>query len=219
MFSKEFLTNEIPALNCEDSGTLALSLMEDYKLKHLPVLKDGKFSFIVSETDIFRMGNPEDSIENLSIFAPYAKENTSIFDVIGIINQYRLSILPVVNETGEYQGVITLNNLLEKIGELCNISKEGAIIAVELNPQEYVLSHIIHLVEQNNAKVSDVFTFMDEKTSKLILLLKIDLEDASNVVRSLERFNYPVRYYAQKQMLSDETAKDRFDELMFYLGM
>lgn len=219
MFSKEFLTNEIPALNSEDTGSFALSLMEEYKLKHLPVLKEGKYSFLISEKDIFRMENPEESIEGLSIFASYAKEDTSILDILRLINQYQLTLLPVVNNQGEYLGAITLPNLLEKIGELCNTSRNGAIIAIELNPQDYILSQIIYLVEQNNARVSNIFSFIEEETSKLVLILKIDLEDGSNVVRSLERFNYSVRYYAQKQMLCDETMRDRLDELMYYLDL
>lgn len=219
MFSKEFLTSEIPALELDDTGLFALSQLEDYKLKHLPVVNEGKYIFLLSEKDIFQMKNMEDSIESLSIFAPYAEESTSILDVIRLINKYQLSILPVANSSGEYLGTITLNNLLEKIGELCNINVEGAIIALELNPNEYSLSQIIHLMEQNNARILNIFSFIEEETSKQILILKINLEDASNVVRSLERFNYPVKYYAQKQLICDETMRDRLDELMYYLEL
>lgn len=219
MFSKEFLTNEIPTLNEESAGSFALSLMEDLKLKHLPVLRERKYAFLLSEKDIFRMENPKESLENISLFAPYVKESTSILDVLRIVNQYQLTLLPVVNDQGEYQGAITLNNLLEKVGELCSTNQDGAVIILELNPQDYVLSQIIHLVEQNNARVLNVFSFMKEEISKQVLILKIDLEDASNVIRSLERFNYPVRYYAQKQMLSDETMRNRLDELMYYLEL
>ena len=219
MFSKEFLTNQIPALNLKDTGVFALSQMEELKLKHLPVLNEGKYAFLVSEKDIFRMENPKESIEDISLFAPSANENTSILDVLRIINKYYLTLLPVVNTEGEYIGSITLNPLLEKIGEICSVGQDGAIIALELNPHDYSLSQIIHLIEQNNAKISGVFSFMEEETSKMILILKIDLEDASNVVRSLERFNYPVRYYAQKHMLNDETMRNRLDELMYYLEL
>jgi hypothetical protein len=93
------------------------------------------------------------------------------------------------------------------------------LIAVELNQQELVLSQIIHLIEVNRAKVLSLFSYMDKETGRPILLLKIDLEDASSVIRSLERFNYPVKYYRQKQMLPDEILKKRIDELMHYIEL
>jgi hypothetical protein len=107
----------------------------------------------------------------------------------------------------------------EILNEMNNAGSEGALIAVELDQQEFVLSHIIHLIEDNRARVMSFFSYMDEETGKLILLFKIDLEDASPVIRSLERFNYPVKYYRQKQMLPDEVLKQRVDELIHYIEL
>jgi CBS domain-containing protein len=219
MFSKELLTNEIPVLNLRDTGSFALSQMEDCKLKHLPVVNERKYLFLISEKDIFGMENPDDSVENRSRYAPCVSENTCILEVLQIVNHNRLTVLPVVNSKGEYLGSIPLDGLLEKLGELCNTWCKGALIALELNPQDYSLSQMIHLVEQNNAKVLNVFSFIEEKTNKQIVLLKIDLEDASYVLRSLERFNYSVRYYSQKQMLTDDIMRSRLNELMFYLEL
>jgi hypothetical protein len=109
--------------------------------------------------------------------------------------------------------------LMEKLNEGGNMGKEGALIVLEINPCDYSLSQIAHLVEQNNAKVLHVFSYMEEETSKQIVSLKIDLEDASNVLRSFERFNYTVRYFMQKQPLNDETMQNRLDELVYYLEL
>jgi alpha-D-ribose 1-methylphosphonate 5-triphosphate diphosphatase PhnM len=108
---------------------------------------------------------------------------------------------------------------MEKLNEISNMGNEGALIVLEINPHDYLLSQVIHLVEQNNAKVIHVFSCMEEETSKQIVILKIDLEDASPILRSFERFNYTVRYYIQKQVLTDETMRTRLDELMYYLEM
>jgi hypothetical protein len=117
---------------------------------------------------------------------------------------------------------LMINNyaaLMEKLNEFSNMGNEGALIVLEINPRDYMLSQIVHLVEQNNAKVLHVFSYMEEETSKQIVILKIDLEDASPVLRSFERFNYTVRYHLQKQVLNDETLQNRFGELMYYLEM
>ena len=107
----------------------------------------------------------------------------------------------------------------EILNEMSNADSEGALIAVELNQQEFVLSHIIRLIEDNRASVLSFFSYIDKETGKPILLFKIDLEDASPVVRSLERFNYPVKFYRQKQALPDEIMKNRVDELIHYIEL
>jgi hypothetical protein len=109
--------------------------------------------------------------------------------------------------------------LLEKLNEFSNMGNEGALIVLEINPRDYMLSQIVHLVEQNNAKVLHVFSYLEEKTSKQIVIIRIDREDASSVLRSLERFNYTVRCYLQKQVLNDETLQNRLNELLYYLEM
>jgi len=107
----------------------------------------------------------------------------------------------------------------EFLNEMYNADSEGALIAVELDQQEFLLSHIIRLIEDNRARVLSFFSYNDEETGRLVLLFKIDLEDASPVVRSLERFNYPVKFYRQKQALPDEIMKNRVDELIHYIEL
>jgi hypothetical protein len=109
--------------------------------------------------------------------------------------------------------------LMENLDKLCNTSSNGALIAVETTQKDYVLSQIIRLIESNNATVLSFFTDFLPETGRQILFFKIDLENASPVIRSLERFDYRVIYSSQKQQLPDETQKKRLDELMFYLEM
>ena len=219
MFSKDFLTEDIPPLNLNDSGIVVLSQMEDFKLKHLPVVSEGNYICLISEKDIFQMQNPDCSIKDITLFAPSVGEESPVLDVLRMMNKNRLSLLPVVSFDGEYKGAITQNLLLEQLDMLCNKDFDGALIALEVSPQEYSLSQIIHLVEQNNAHVLSVFSYIEEETSKQIVLLKVDLDDASPILRSFERFNYTVKYHVQKQGLNDETMQNRLNELMYYLEM
>ena len=100
-----------------------------------------------------------------------------------------------------------------------NMGNDGSWIVLEVNPADYVLSQIAHLVEQNNAKVLHVFSCLEEETSKQIILLKIDLKDASLIVRSLERFNYVVRYSSGAKDIVTETMRHRANELIHYLEL
>lgn len=217
MLTKEMLNKQISALNPKNTGHYALSVMEDLKLKHLPVVSSNKYSFLLSEKDIFSMDNPGSPIDKASVFSPYAHENTAIIDVLHLMAKDKLSVLPVVGQEGDYLGAVTLDTLAWKLDEISNGGLSGSIIAIEVNSTDYDLSGIARLAESNNAKIVTLFTFPSSGTDRLTVLIKIDLEDASPLLRSLERFNYHVLYYSQKDGLVDEILKKRLDELMFYL--
>ena len=219
MLSKEILIKQIPVLKSTDKGSLALSLMEEYKLKHLPVVDDGKYTCLVTERDIFSMENIENQVKGLCFFAPYVVEDTHILEVLRIMNLDKLTLLPVIDQKGQFMGAITLPVLIEKLSEITNAESNGALIAIEISLQDYDLSNIIRLVESNNSKVLCLFSYLVKETERLIVVLKIDSEDASAVLRSFERFNYSVVYYFQKQSLTDDIQRNRLDELMYYLQM
>ncbi|MDR2805114.1 MAG: hypothetical protein LBB85_05635 [Dysgonamonadaceae bacterium] len=109
--------------------------------------------------------------------------------------------------------------LMATFDEAGNLGGEGSWIVLEVNPADYVLSQIAHLVEQNNAQALHVFSYLEEETAKQIVLLKIDLKDASPVVRSLQRFDYVVRYSSGAQGMADETMRNRINELIYYLEL
>ncbi len=219
MLAKEFLIKQIPLLKPSDTGNFALSLMEEYKLKHLPVVTDGRYTFLLTERDVFSMANLENIIEGLSIYAPYVNEEGPVLEVLRVMSNDQLTVLPVVDREGIYKGAVTLPVLIEKMSELTNAGLNGALIALELNSADYLLSEIVRLAEANSAKILSLLTYPVEATAKLIVLIKIDLEDASPVLRSLERFNFNVLYYSQKKGLIDDIMKNRLDELMYYIEM
>ncbi|GHT65807.1 hypothetical protein AGMMS50239_26280 [Bacteroidia bacterium] len=219
MFCKEILIKDIPVLKPVNSGLYAATLMDDLKLKHLPVVKNGAYIYLLSERDVADMKNPETEIENTCFYAPYVWEESSVVEALQVMSKDSLTLLPVLMNNGEYAGAITLPVLIESLGEMSKTGSEGALIAVELNQTEFVLSQMIHLIEANRAKVLSLFSYIDKETGNQILLFKIDLEDASPVLRSLERFNYPVKYYKQKQMLPDEILRERVDELIHYIEL
>ncbi len=218
MLSEDFLTKQVPVLKPEDSGSFSLSQMEDYKLKHLPVVSDGKYIFLATEKDIFLMENIDHPIENMSLYAPMIGNKTPLLEVLRVMSKESLTVLPVV-EDGNYLGAITLPLLVDRLAEATQSGSHGSLIAVEMNSQDYDLSQLSHLIESNNAKVLSLMSYPVEETAKLAVLIRIDLEDASPVLRSLERFNYRVLYYAQKEGLADDIMRKRLDELMYYLEM
>lgn len=219
MLVKDFITKELPVLKSFDTGEYALALMEDFKLKHLPLLGDGLYRCLVSERDLLAMPDLSVTIGEPVLFAPSVLENTHIHEALALITRYQLSLLPVVTVEGQYQGAITRDKLIDILSELCNAEASGSIIVLELIPQDYVLSDIARLVEANNAHVLNLLSYTDKETGRLQIIIKIDLEDASPVIRSFERFNYTVLYYFMEKGMVDDLLQQRMEELLHYMNI
>ncbi|MCD7850645.1 MAG: CBS domain-containing protein [Parabacteroides sp.] len=219
MLVKDFITKEFPVLKSFDTGEYALDLMDDFKLKHLPLLSDNIYRCLVSEKDLLAMSNPAATIGDPVLLSPSVQENTHIHEAMALITRYQLTLLPVVNPEGEYLGAITRDKLIDILSELCSAEAAGSVFVLELMPQDYSLTDIARLIEANNAHVLNLLSYTDKDTGRLHLIIKIDLEDASPVIRSFERFNYTVLYYFMEKGMVDDLLQQRMEELVHYMNI
>lgn len=196
-----------------------MALMDDFKLKHLPVLHEGVYQCLVSEKDIFSMPRLDEPVGVPVNFAPAVTPGHHLYEVLRLVVGFDLSLLPVVNENQELAGGITRSRLVDVLAEMCSAEREGSVVVLEMAPQDYALTEIARIVESNRAHILSVLSSLDKTTGKLIVTLKIDLEDASPVIRSFERFDYTVLYYFMKKGMVDDLLKKRMDELLFYMNM
>ncbi|MEG2067348.1 MAG: CBS domain-containing protein [Tannerellaceae bacterium] len=219
MLVKDFITKELPVLKRFDTGEYALALMDDFKMRHLPLLNDGIYQCLVSEKDLLVMPDIAAPIGKVVLFAPSVLESTNLHEALGMISRYQLSLLPVVSPKGEYRGAITRDKLIDALAELCSAESAGSVVVLELAPQDYTLTDIARLVESNNAHVLNLLSYTDKDTGRLLITLKIDLEDASPVIRSFERFNYTVLYHFMEKGMVDDMLQQRMSELLHYMNM
>ena len=219
MLVKDFITKRIPVLRSYDTVEYALSLMDDLKLRHLPLLDEHVYVCLVSEKDLLAMPDSSVVIGKPVLFAPSVSEEGNLHDALAMITRYGLSLLPVVSTDGVYLGSVTRERLVDVLSELCAADAEGSVIVLSMMPADYSLTDLARLVEANHAHVLNLLSYQDKATGRLYLTLKIDLEDASPVIRSLERFDYEVLYHFMKKGLVDDMLRQRMNEVLYYMSM
>lgn len=167
---------------------------------------------------------------------PLLTPGMSVKQGLATMQMSGLSSLPIVDE-GSYVGVVHEKELLRddvagKIGRenwrtpsvreeshLCQTSSSGAIIELEIPREDYSATELTRLVEDNDCRVMNLMIRPDEKTGIWKACLRIDREDATPVLRSLERFDYRVVSCYQLHGVMDERIEQRIKELMYYLEM
>jgi CBS domain-containing protein len=202
-----------------DTAAYALSVMGKLKVSHLPLLAGGIYQCLLPEDDLQYMRDPEAPVGESFAFAPSINESEHLYEAVARMLHFRLTVLPVVTPDGRYCGVLTRDKVFEALAGLCQVETPGSLLVIELSPMDYALSDIARIVEAHDAHLLSLLSHIDTDSGQLILVLKVDLEDATPLVRSFERFHYKLLYHCAKDGIVDEVLLSRLNEALYYMNM
>jgi CBS domain-containing protein len=214
----DLITDEIPPLIHTDTGEKAINWMDEFKVSHLPVLKNGNFVGVVSESDILDHLDLNSTLDGLfaHLPRPYVLANRHIYDVLAKMSDDKLSVLPILDEKENYLGCTSVYQLMTQLAKTGSIKEPGAIIVLEVNSVDYSMAQIGQIVEGNNARILSSYIISDSDSTKLDVTLKINQLDVSNIIRTFERYDYLIKDSYQTG-ISDYDIQNRFDSLMNFL--
>lgn len=219
--AKELISEDIPVITPLEHGKTVLNWMEIYKISHLPIVENDKLISIISETDIYNIDEPEKPVGDYSINnnLVYIYEYQHIYDAINLMSDNKTTILPVLDENDSYLGSIILQDILPAIKNITSSDNNGGIIVLEMHPNNYSLTEIANIIEAENGIIISLYTNNNIKTNKLYVNIKINKDDLTTIIKSLERYNYKIKVSYCNNNSTDTIYEDRYNELMHYLNI
>lgn len=215
----DLLNDMIPPLKLTDEASKALIWMEELRLDYLPVIDNQKFIGFLSEDNVI---DDNDDTKNVADYfidgaSCFIYENQHIYDAVKKAVDYDFKMVAILNEDGSYKGVILLNDLLTVFSQSAFIQSPGGIIVLSINQLDYSLSEISRLIETNDAQILGSSINIDNNDpAKFKLTLKVNREDLTHIIATLERFSYKViAKYHEASTITNE--KERLDLLLRYL--
>ncbi|MDD5569949.1 MAG: CBS domain-containing protein [Bacteroidales bacterium] len=220
MIAEELISYSIPSLKTSDSASKALTMMEEYKVTHLPIVNSEQFLGLISENDILDINEPDEPLGNhsLSLTKPYVLRSQHILDVLKLMSMLNLSLIPVLDDKNNYLGTITLKTLLNKFSEFSAIQNPGGIIILELNSNDYTLAQISQIVESNDAKILNMFVTAHPDSTKIDVTIKINRTDITPILKTFTRYDYVIKASFGEESYYDD-LKERYDSFMNYLNI
>lgn len=219
MIAKELINYMIPPLKPTDDVDKAVMWMEELRVSELPVVDDGKFLGILNEDLIFDNNSDEVVVQNLVLTGnkSFLNEQSHYYEILKMSYDESVSLVAILDTENKYLGVVSIKDVVEAFAQTSSITSPGAIFILSMNSTDYSLTEISRLVESNDAKIISSHTAVDADDPSIVrLTLKINTEDASKVLATLERFGYSVVSQFNNQS-SEGNDKDRYDILMKYL--
>jgi len=220
MLAHDLISDSIPPLRTSDTVQKVIDRMAEFRVYHLPIVNEKQILGLICEEDLVEITDYDIEIGNLSLSLRnyWVYEDQHVYDVIRLINELRLSLIPVLNRTKEYLGVVSLGTITEYFASLTSVKEPGTIIVLEISNRDNSLAHVAQIVESENAQILSSYVRSFPDSTKLELTLKLNRTKTSAIVASLLRYDYAVIATFNDQK-SDEGSQDRYDQLMNYLDI
>lgn len=214
----EILSEEIPPLIHTDSGEKVMLWMDEFKVTHLPVLKNGNFVGLVSESSVLDHLNLEEDLDHLfnHLPRPFVLQDAHVYDILLKMSNEKLSVLPVLNEKEEYIGCISVYGLMSVLSDFGSLKEPGGILIIEMNQVDYSLAQIAQIVESNNAKILSSYITSNVDSTQTEVTLKINSSNLTSIIRTFERYDYKVKSLFQDKD-AEEDMRMRFDALLNFM--
>ncbi|KAB2869733.1 MAG: CBS domain-containing protein [Bacteroidales bacterium] len=221
MIAKEMISDVIPALKTSDTGITALNWMDIFKVSHLPIVNDEEFLGLISENDIYDLNMPEEPLGNhqLSLLRPYVTEDQHVFEVMEVLSRLKLSLVPVLDNTKNYLGVITLMELLHYFAELSGLQHKGGIVVLEMNSNDFSMAQVSQIVEGNDAKILASYITTHPNSTQMELTLKLNVTDLTSIKQTFDRYNYNLVGAYMKHDDETDLLNDRLNFLFRFLDI
>ena len=219
MIARELISHLIHPLRTSDTGEQALTYLQVYHLKHLPIVNSELLLGTISEEDITTspIDEPIGSF-SLGLNKAYVKDTDHLFEVMSVMANHKLTAIPVVDIKNNYLGLITLEDLIQYYAHSFSFSEPGGIIVIELQKANYSLAEIARIVESESAVILSSFLTFEQETGMMYVTLKTNQKEIQHLQATLERFGYTIKATFSEEGYF-ESLQDHFDAFLHYLNV
>jgi CBS-domain-containing membrane protein len=210
------LSDEIAPLRTDDTVEHALGQLLEHRVRHLPVIDEANLlAGILAEDRLLRASDPDAPIGTMLDVEPVSiHPDEHIFDAARMMVAHDLSTLPATRRGRRFAGLVRRYDIFDQFARMLATQEPGAILALEVDPRDYALARLIHLIEQNDAKVRAVASQPDDGDDATRVTLKLNVKDTARIRHVLEHNGYRI-----VASFGEEEGEfmERIEEFMRYL--
>ncbi len=223
----DIIEKDLPTLSLTDTLEDAEQIMSDINVEYLPLL-DEQQHFValisldfVEESLIDKKKTSFSQIHDLMHLKRAVLLGMHPYDVAKYILEHKINIVPILDKDEVYQGIIHKEDLLDYFVNQSGIMLPGAIISLKVPQNEFILSNIIRICENNDIYVLHVQVkqfVQSDIADKLEIILKTNSTDLSALKSAFQRYDYQVLYTSGTTEEKDDMDL-RYQLLMNYINM
>lgn len=218
MITDQYLTSDIEPLVPEQTIANALEQMNKFHIDILPVVHQHHL-INYAEFETIAHLNPEtrlSELEQYSTVLPVVNSGQHLLHALTHLKSLNVSLMAVIDEDGEYLGILKTKDVVKALSSSLSIKSSGSIIVLSMRPNDYSLSDLSRVIEYSDAKILGCFIFEVEDSNELEVHLKLNTTTLKHILATLERYDYKVTKYFNREDLTDD-LDERYENLMNFI--
>ena len=204
----------LPFVRPEDSAAQVLSLMDEFKVRHLPLVNGEEFRGLVYEEDLMEIDS-QTPMATLHARPVSTSPQCHLYDLVAQWVKAEVDAMPVVND-GKYLGIVDAPSVLRFLAQQTHWAEKGAVIVLEVAERDLSISEIARLVESNGTKIIACTTSQSAGSSNVVVTLKLQSEDVQPVISTFQRHAYTIQTFMHAPEVEEE-MRERYDAFMRFL--
>jgi hypothetical protein len=195
--------------------------MQDSARIILPVVDNNQFLGFIKEDQLLNIVDASKPINYYPIEGKtnFIKSNEHVYNLVFNYLKYNTTMLAVLNETGDYIGSISQDNLRLLFKDWLCFTTQGGVVILEINLLTYSLSEICRIAESNGTKVVSAEITEDiVNKNKNYVTLKFNTDELSRIIAAYERYEYTITaFYHNAQF--ENIDQQRLDNFLKFLNI
>lgn len=218
-YCSQLIETNLPTIDLHDKVEQVLQEMEKSKCSSLPVLDGVQFLGTIDEEDLMDVSPEAEIIAFQHLLIKHTvRPGDHFLQALRIKSKYFLTVVPVVNEKNEWEGLIDNEKLMDAISSMIGAAETGSLVVLEMPRTDYAPGILNRLVESNDAMIMQMNTITDNHAGTIQVVLRISKEEISDVVATFQRHEYTVLYYYGEETY-DNALQNNLDHLFNYLSI
>ena len=214
---RDWMTRNLVTLSPEASVAEALTLCRERRIRHIPILEEGRLVGIVSDRDLRdaspTLGDPDraSTLQEIRVEDVMTREVITVDPQDSIENaaqeMYELKIesLPVVAEESvadeglmaaedELLGIVTSSDVMRALVLLVGLSEPGCRIEVRAPNRAGALAEAVGKIQGLEVDIVSVLSDPDLRSGNRTMVFQLATTDPSSVIQSLKMAGYEVSW-------------------------
>jgi acetoin utilization protein AcuB len=214
---RDWMTRNPVTLSPEASVAEALTLCRERRIRHIPILEEGRLVGIVSDRDLRdaspALGDPERAraLRELRVGDMMTREvitadpEDSIENVAQEMYELKIESLPVVTEgpmvderlavvEEELLGIVTSSDVMRALVTLAGLPEPGCRIEVRAPDRTGILAEVVGKIHDLEVDIVSVLSDPDRRSGNRTMVFQLVTTDPSSVMQSLKTAGYEVSW-------------------------
>jgi acetoin utilization protein AcuB len=214
---RDWMTRKLVTLSPEASVGEALTLCRERRIRHIPILEEGRLVGIVSDRDLRdaspALGDAEraSALQKIRVGDVMTREvstadpQDSIENVAQEMYELKIGSLPVVAEAPvvdeglavaeeELLGIVTSSDVMRALVTLAGLPEPGCRIEVRAPNREGILAEVAGKIQDLGVDIFSVLSDPDRRSGNRTMVFQLVTTNPSSVMQGLKMAGYEVSW-------------------------